>query len=325
MYPQSLMLKELFAEQRHYLDHFFDSLDSDQAEKILQVCAEAKGLLIFTGVGKSGIVADKIAMTMVSTGTKALYLPATNFLHGDIGIVSSQDVVLLLSKSGETEELLNILPFIKKRSAKTVAVVSSPYSRLATQCDHYVVLPVEKELCPFDLAPTTSTEVQHIFGDALAVGLMKVKGFSLETYALNHPSGTIGKKITLTVEDLMIRGEQIPLCSPQDKLSSVLTELSSKGCGCILVVDEEKNLQGIFTDGDLRRALQSQGSGILEQKIEVLMTQAAKSIHKEAWAWDAAKFMQKDPKRWIMMLPVLEGKKVVGIVRMHDIIHAGIS
>lgn len=319
------MLKDLFAEQRQYLDFFFDQLDTERAEKVFQLCLKTKGLLIFTGVGKSGIVAEKIAMTMVSTGTKALHLPPTNFLHGDIGIVTADDTVLLLSKSGETEELLNIVPFIKRRQAKTVAVVSTHHSRLSSYSDEYISLPVEKELCPFDLAPTTSTEVQLLFGDALAVGLMKAKGFGLDTYALNHPSGAIGKKATLTVDDLMMRGDQIPLCHPENRLADVLVELSNKRCGCLIIVDKDKKLQGIFTDGDLRRALQTQGSGILEQKLETLMTRSAKYIEKETMAWDAAKFMQKDPKKWILVLPVVEGQKVVGVIRMHDIIHAGIS
>ncbi len=321
------MLKELFAEQRRYLDFFFDRLDIERAEKILQVCLQAKGLLIFTGVGKSGIVAEKIAMTMVSTGTKALHLPPTNFLHGDIGIVSADDVVLLLSKSGETEELLNIIPFLKRRSAATIAVVSVPQSRLASYCDDFISLPVEKELCPFDLAPTTSTEVQLLFGDALAVALMKAKGFSLDDYAYNHPSGTIGSKIktTLTVGELMMHGDQIPICHPEDKLSDVLAELSNKKCGCLIVVDKQKRLQGIFTDGDLRRALQSQGTGILEQKLEILMTRTAKHTPRETLAWDAVKFMQKDSKKWIFVMPVVEDQKVVGVIRMHDIIYAGIS
>lgn len=319
------MLKKLFLEQKQYLDYFFDHLDIEQAEKILKLCLGVKGLIIITGVGKSGIVAEKIAMTLVSTGTKSLYLPATNFLHGDIGILSEEDLVIILSKSGETEELLNLVPFIKRKLTKTIAVVSNPQSRLAVSCDECICLPVEKELCPFDLAPTTSTEVQLLFGDVLAVALMKEKGFSLGSFAFNHPSGTIGKKATLAVQDLMIHGENVPLCKPQDRLRDVLVELSNKKCGCLIVIDDERNLLGIFTDGDLRRSLQSLGSQVLEKSIEQLMTRSALAVPKEALAWDAMKFMQKDPKKWIMVLPVLEEEKVVGIIRMHDIIHSGIA
>lgn len=319
------MLKNLFNEQRQYLSYFFDQLDHKKAEDVFQACLSVKGWIVVTGVGKSGIVAEKIAMTLVSTGTRALYLPAMNFLHGDIGVVGPEDLVLFLSKSGETEELLELLPFLKRRGVKTCALVSRPESRLALQSDLSLSLPVEKELCPFDLAPTTSTEVQLLFGDALAVALMKVKGFSLSSYGENHPSGSIGKKATLKVEDLMISGEQIPLALPKHSLVDKLVELSNKKCGCLIVVDEENRLKGIFTDGDLRRSLQTLGPSVLEKKLEELMTRSAFVVHKDELAFDAMKTMQKDPKKWIMVLPVVEGGKVVGILRMHDIIHAGIS
>jgi arabinose-5-phosphate isomerase len=319
------MLKTLFNEQHQYLEYFFNTLDHAQAEAVFQACLETKGLLVLTGVGKSGIVAEKIAMTLISTGTKALHLPTTNFLHGDIGILSPDDTVLFFSKSGETEELLNLLPFVKRRGAKVISLVSNPQSRLAVQADLSLCLPVEKELCPFDLAPTTSTQVQLLFGDVLAIGLMKARGFTLEAYGTNHPLGTIGKKIALKVEDVMMRDTQVPLCSPEDRLGDVLSTLSEKKCGCLVVVDEAKAFHGIFTDGDLRRALQSLGSVVLEKKIKDLMTRSATAVQQGERAWDAMKIMQKDPKKWIMVLPVLEQNKVVGIVRMHDIIHAGIS
>lgn len=319
------MLKDLFNEQRRYLNTFFDTVDSTAAEEFFATCLACKGLLVFTGVGKSGIIAEKIATTLVSTGTKALYLPTTNFLHGDIGILSSEDLLICLSKSGETEELLSLVPFVRKRQAKLLAVVSNPHSRLAKEADLSVHLPVEKELCPFDLAPTTSTAVQLIFGDILAVALMKAKGFSLNDYALNHPSGAIGKKATLYVSDLMRKEEQLPLCRPSDRLIDMLVELSNKKCGCLVVTDEKKELKGIFTDGDLRRALQNQGPTVLEKRMEALMTPSAIYVTPKIMAWEAAKIMQKDPKRWIMVAPVVEGGEVVGVIRMHDIVQAGLG
>lgn len=319
------MLTEIFEEQRRYISYFFDHLDIAQIERLLQKCQQSRGCIFLTGVGKSGIVAEKIAMTLVSTGTKAFFLPALNFLHGDIGIVDKDDLVILFSKSGETEELLDLLPHLKKRDATTCAVVSNSLSRLALQADLSIVLPVEKELCPFDLAPTTSTEVQLLFGDALAIALMKSKGISLQAYKENHPSGAIGKKTTLRVEDLMIRGAGIPFCTPQDRLVDVLVELSNKKCGCLVVTDEQQVLQGIFTDGDLRRSLQTFTPAVLEKSIQDVMTRSVSSISKDALAWEALKLMQKDPKKWHMVLPVVEGQKVIGILRMHDIIHSGIS
>jgi arabinose-5-phosphate isomerase len=319
------MLKNLLRESKDLLDYFFESVDLKQFEHILKLCATCKGMLIFTGVGKSGTIAEKIANTLASTGTKALYLPTLNFLHGDIGILSEGDIVFMLSKSGEAEDLLNLLPFIERKKTTTVSITSAPNSRLAKDCTDHMFLPIKKELCHFDLVPTTSSEVQLIFGNILSIALMKTKNFSLTDYALNHPSGSIGKKMTLFVKDLMLSGEHLPLCSKESKLSDVLLELTQKRCGALVVANENKKLEGIFTDGDLRRALQRHGSDILSHKIQDLMTTGAISIDLNALAWDAMKEMQKDPNKWIMVTPVTEKGQVVGLLRMHDIIQSGIS
>lgn len=319
------MLSELLIEQRRNIDHYFAHLDLTEVDKVVQECLNTKGLIIFTGVGKSGIIAEKIAMTMISTGTKALYLPPTNFLHGDIGILSEHDLFVMMSRSGETEELLNLVPFAKKRGSRLLAIVSNPHSRLAKHCDIAVNLPFEKELCPFDLAPTSSTTVQLLFGDMLAIALMRTKGFDLSAYALNHPSGAIGKKMSVTVEELMFKENQVPYASPDHKLIDVLVELSNKKCGALLIVDDQKNFLGIFTDGDLRRSLQNQGSQVLEKRMGDLMTSRALTIERGKLAWEAMKLMQKDPKKFVMTLPVVDQGKVVGILRMHDLVQAGIS
>jgi arabinose-5-phosphate isomerase len=319
------LLKNLFTEQLSYLNHYFDKIDHARAQEVVNLCAATKGLLIFTGVGKSGIIAEKIAMTLVSTGTKALYLPTANFLHGDIGIVTADDTVIMLSKSGETDELVNLVPYVQRKGAKIVAWVSNLQSRLGVQVDLSLLLPVEKELCPYDLAPTISTEVQLLFGDVLTIALMKKKGFTLESYGENHPSGMIGKKATIAVQDLMVPLNKLPICKPSKTLSEVLPEFSDKRLGCVIITDEEGVFKGIFTDGDLRRSLQSLGSTVLEKNIGDLMTRCALTTQTNEMAWDALKLMQKDPGRWIMMLPVLEGEQIVGLIRMHDIIHAGIT
>lgn len=318
------MIKRIFTNQKQYINYFFDRLDLNQAEKFFQACLKCRGHIIFTGVGKSGIIAEKIAMTLVSTGTHAHFLSPLNFLHGDIGMISEIDTVVMLSKSGETEELLNILPFFKRRNAQILSIVSNPQSRLAKASDMSISLPVEKELCPFDLAPTTSTAVQLLFGDLLAMALMEAKGFSLDDYAHNHPSGSIGKKMTLKVQDLMLEGENLPICSPEHRLVEVLVDLSNKKCGCLVVVGDQKELLGIFTDGDLRRALQREGAQVLEKKIQELMTRTPIAISKNLLAWEAVKIMQKDPHRWVMVTPVVDQEKVIGVIRMHDIIQAGI-
>jgi arabinose-5-phosphate isomerase len=319
------MLKELLNESKTQIDYFFKSVNVEQFEHILTLCSSCKGLLVFTGVGKSGLIAEKIANTLASTGTRSLYLPSLNFLHGDIGILSEGDIVFMLSKSGEAEDLLNLLPFIKQKKATTVSVTSSAGSRLAKSCNEHMLLPIEKELCHFDLVPTTSSEVQLIFGDILSIALMKLKNFSLTDYALNHPSGSIGKKMTLAVKDLMLAGEHLPVCMPESKLSDVLLELTQKRCGALVVVDETKKLKGIFTDGDLRRALQRHGPDILSHEINDLMTTGAICIDLNSLAWDAMREMQKNPNKWVMVTPVTENNQVVGLLRMHDIIQAGIS
>lgn len=319
------MLSELLQQQRSSLDHFFQRLDTAAVERVVQACTQTPGLIVFSGVGKSGIIAEKIVATLMSTGTRAVHLPPTNFLHGDLGILSDRDTLILISRSGETEELLNLIPFVKKRGTRLIAIVSNAASRLARQCDLFVELPFDKELCPFDLVPTTSTAVQLLFGDVLAVALMRSKGFSLDDFALNHPSGALGKKMLTTVDELMHQGDRIPLVQPHHRLIEVLVELTNKKCGALLVADEQQRLIGVFTDGDLRRALQLKGSLVLEQKMQELMTPAALSVETGSLAWDALKLMQKDPKKFVMVLPVLNRGQVVGILHMHSLVQAGIA
>jgi arabinose-5-phosphate isomerase len=264
-------------------------------------------------------------VTMTSTGTKALYLSPTNALHGDIGMITDKDILVLVSKSGESEELLNFIPFLRNRGVYMIALVSNPSSRLAKSCDFVMNLPLERELCPFDLVPTTSTTVQMIFGDMLAVALMNLKNYSLDKYALNHPAGRIGKRTMVKVKDLMLVGTDIPFCSTKNNLRTTLVELSNKRCGCVLIVDENRHLLGIFTDGDLRRALQSRGANVLEIAMDQLMTKTARWIGPDDLAWVAMQKMESDQKNAITVLPVIDDeKKVVGLIKMHDIVQAGI-
>jgi len=318
------MLTTLLNQQRHYLEYFFNHLDIPATEAVIDLCLKVKGLLIFTGIGKSGIVAEKIAMTLVSTGTKAIFLPPVNFLHGDFGILSSEDCMIILSKSGETEELLNLIPFIKKRGALLTALVSNEKSRLARQADRVVLLPVLKELCPFNLAPTTSTEVQLLFGDLLAVALMQRKRMTLSSYGENHPSGMIGKRATIKVEEVMVPQKDLPLCFPHHRLEEALSIFSQKNVGCLLIVSENCHLQGIFTEGDLRRSLQSLGSGVMYNTLDTLMTPSPHTINKGTLAWEALQLMQRNPNKWMSALPVVENHELVGLLRMHDIVHLGL-
>ncbi|MFN0064840.1 MAG: SIS domain-containing protein [Chlamydiales bacterium] len=320
------MLEKLFRKQKALLDHFFDQIDLKSCEALLTTFLQCRGVLFFSGIGKSGFIAQKIAATMMSTGTKAFYLSAIDALHGDLGMVSQNDVVVLLSKSGETEELLQLLPSLRNKGSKTVALSSNAQSRLVKGADQNVILPLEHELCPFDLAPTTSTQAQLLLGDVLAIALMERKNFSLANYAENHPHGQIGRRASTKVRDLMLSQENTPICHPHSRLKEVLVEFTDKRCGCLIVVDHERQLKGIFTDGDLRRALQQKGEKVLEEKIQDIMTRCPKAIHDDAPAWDAVKLMEADQKHPVMVLPVLEREKssVIGIIKMHDLIQAGL-
>lgn len=319
------MIKELLQKEKSYIDYFFDKIDITAAEKIVETLYACQGVMIFSGIGKSGLVAEKIAMTMTSTGSRALFISPTNALHGDIGIVSEKDIFVFLSKSGESEELLQLIPALRNKQVKIVGIVSNAKSRLAKACDIFINLPLEQELCPFDMAPTTSAVIQLIFGDLLAISLMRLKNFTLDEYVLNHPAGRIGKRISLRVSDLMIRGSSMPLCKPRDKLVDTLVELSNKRCGCVLVVDEAQVLQGIFTDGDLRRSLQKHGASSLHLHVEDLMTKTARWIDPNCLAWDAMREMEGDQKNAITVLPVLEkDKRVIGLIKLHDIVQSGL-
>lgn len=319
------MLKELLDKQREYSNLFLDSLDLEESQKMVDLLLQCKGVIFFTGIGKSGLVAKKIAFTMVSTGTRALYLSPTDALHGDLGMVSSNDVFIILSKSGESDELINLIPSIRNKGAVLLGVVCNAHSRLARACHHSVTLPVHKELCPFDMAPTMSTTAQLMFGDLLTIALMRHKNFSLDEYALNHPSGRIGKRITLKVKDLMLTGSKVPLCRADHKVVDILVELSNKRCGCILVTNEDFKMLGIFTDGDLRRALQNKGGSVLETKMSELMTTNPRWVGEETLAWEAMKVMEADYQKRITVLPVInEERTILGVIHMHDIVQSGL-
>ncbi|MDN3508186.1 MAG: KpsF/GutQ family sugar-phosphate isomerase [Simkaniaceae bacterium] len=318
------MLAELFEKQKGYLNDFFEKVDIDVAESITKDLQECCGSLIFTGVGKSGHIAEKIATTFSSTGTKAHFLSTQNALHGDIGIVHPEDIVIFLSKSGETEELLKLLPFVHLRGAKTQAWVCKNGSSLGGKARKEIVLPIQEELCPFKLAPTTSAAVQLIFGDIMAVSVMQERGFTLDDYFLNHPLGQIGKRIEMKVSDLMLKEDRLPTCRKSDLLSDVLYELTSKRCGCVLIVDEKEKIEGIFTDGDLRRALQEEGQSVMQKTMETLMNPTFISANETDRIELAKQKMQENPERRVMMLPITAEDRLVGLLHMHDIVQTGI-
>ncbi|MCH9614797.1 MAG: Arabinose 5-phosphate isomerase KdsD [Chlamydiia bacterium] len=312
------MLKDLFAKQQAYINAFFDRLNLEDALRMIEAINGISGALIFTGVGKSGHISEKLAATYTSLGIRSHHLRPLDALHGDIGIVGEGDLVILLSKSGASEELLRLVPAIKERGAKTLAWTSTQNSRLSQIVDDSIVLPLEKELCKFDLAPTTSPAIQLIFGDVLAVHLMEKRKLTLDAYQSNHPAGAIGKKISEKVEDIMVTGADLPLVTPETKLVDALHILTEKRKGCVLVVNEDKQVLGIFTDGDLRRALQKDHAQALGETMSDLMTDTFIAVTPKMRAIEALKLMQK--KRKVMMAPVVEGGQLKGLIHLHDIL-----
>jgi arabinose-5-phosphate isomerase len=318
-------VKELFEKEKKILDHFFSQIDTEPVDQLLSLLKACKGMIFITGVGKSGLVAEKIALTLTSTGTRAFFLSPSNALHGDIGIVRTGDLFLMISKSGESEELLQLIPALRNKNVTIGAILNMKNSRLSKAADLAVHLPLQQELCHYDIVPTSSTVTQMIFGNILAVAMMIHLQFSLEDYAQNHPAGKIGRRLTLRVEDLMLQGHDVPLCGPQEKLVDLLVTLSGKRCGCILVVDPQKALLGIFTDGDLRRALQRLGSKALDSNISELMTLTPRTILPSEMAIDAIRKMEADQQHPITVLPVVDqNNQVQGLIKMHDILQSGL-
>lgn len=299
-------------------------LQSAQVELAVDLLANCQGKVVLAGVGKSGIVARKIAATLTSTGTLAVYLHPADALHGDIGIVTAKDVAIILSNSGETDELIAMLPYLKCRQVPMIALVGNLHSTLAHNADVVLDAAVDKEACPFNLAPTTSTTVALSLGDALAMTLMQVKGLTPEDFALNHPAGRLGKRLTLRVRDLMHGGVATPLVSPQASWIEVLTAISKGGLGAVNVVDDAGYLVGIITDGDLRRLLQKVQQTDLETlTASSMMTQNPVVVSPNLLAYHALQLMENRPSQ-ISILPVVDQQYCVGLIRLHDIVRSGL-
>ena len=293
------------------LDNSFTTL----CEKV----ASSKGKFVIMGVGKSGHIAQKISATLSSTGTPSIFIHPTEAAHGDMGLINKKDIVLLISNSGETDEIINILTSLKRHAKEIASLTSDNSSTIAKSADIKVEIKSKKEACPLDLAPTSSTTNALAFGDALAIALLEAKGFTKNDFASSHPAGKLGKKLITKVSDLMHKGGSIPKVSPNTILDKALLEITKKNLGITLVVDRSK-VVGIFTDGDLRRSINNKVD-IQQTKIKDLMTKSYKTISSNALAVDAAKIMEKNK---IFTLVVTEKKKYVGVISMHDLIEARI-
>src|ERR1041384_4448509 len=300
-------------------------LDAAQVGHVLDLLANCGGKVVILGVGKSGIIGQKIAATMTSAVPAALCLHPSDALHGSLGIVQPDDVVIALSNSGETDELVAMLPYLKNRGVPIVAIVGSLNSTLARRADAVLDASVDKEACPLNLAPTTSTTVALAIGDALAMTVMKVKGLTSDDFAVNHPAGQLGKRLTLRVADLMHRDGENPTIATGSSWVEAVRAISKGGLGAVSVVDAEGRLAGIITDGDLRRAIeQTNHDSLAKLTCDDFMTCRPVVASPELLAFDALRLMEDRPSQ-ISVLPVVDGDaKCVGLIRVHDIVRSGL-
>ena len=290
--------------------------------RAVDILSGCKGKVVVTGLGKSGLIGRKIAATFSSTGTPSLFLHATEGIHGDLGMIMKEDVVLAVSNSGETDELLMLLPIIKRLGPKIIVMTGNPDSRLSRTGDVILNAAIKEEACPMGLSPTASTTAALAMGDALAVVLLEKKGFKQEDFALRHPGGTLGRKLLLRVEELMHSNTALPVVHEDTPMKETLLEITSKRLGVTGVVDGRGELVGVITDGDLRRGLESRGD-IFRFKAKELMTGNPKTITAEELATQAVSIMEQHS---ITSLFILEngGRKHKGVVHLHDLLKAGI-
>jgi arabinose-5-phosphate isomerase len=292
---------------------------NDDFEKAVRAIADCKGRIVISGMGKSAIIAQKIAATLNSTGTPSVFMHAGDAIHGDLGMVLQHDVVIILSKSGESPEIKVLVPLIRNFGNTLIAIVGNIDSYLAKQVDIILNTTVAQEACPNNLAPTSSTTAQLVMGDALAICLMEMKGFQSDDFAKFHPGGTLGKKLYLRVSDLYIHNEKPKVLASQT-LKEAIVEMTGKRLGVTAVVDKENNLLGIITDGDLRRMLEK-NVPIDSIKVNDIMTGNPKTIEPDMLAVEALDILRK---KEINQLVVVENKKYLGIIHLHDLIKEGL-
>jgi arabinose-5-phosphate isomerase len=306
---------ELEAQSVSGLSQFIN----DDFEKAVHAISVCKGRVVISGIGKSAVIAQKIVATLNSTGTPSVFMHAADAIHGDLGIVQQEDVVIIISKSGESPEIKVLVPLIKNFKNILIGIVGNNQSYLAGQSDIILNTTVSQEACPNNLAPTSSTTAQLVMGDALAVCLMELKGFGSDDFAKFHPGGTLGKKLYLRVSDIYIKNEK-PKLTKEKSLKEVIVEISSKRLGATAIVDDNNNLLGIITDGDLRRMLEK---SISLDKLTAadIMTTNPKSIGADELAVDALDLMRK---KSITQLVVVDNGKYLGFIHLHDLIREGL-
>lgn len=315
--------RDVLQQEAKGIENLIPSLDQNFVNAVHMIM-ESKGRAIVTGMGKSGHIARKVSATLSSTGTPSIFLHPAEAIHGDLGMVTGDDVVLAFSNSGETVEILNILPSLKRIGAKLIAIVGNHNSTLAKNSDIILDASVEKEACPLGLAPTTSTTVALALGDALAIVLLSCHHFTKKQFAIYHPGGALGRKLLLTVENVMHKGNDNPVIAEDSIVQDALFMMTEKGLGAVSVVDEEGHLIGLVTDGDVRRGLET-GSNFLQWPVDAMMTKSPRQITSDKLAAEALHIMEKNQPRPITVLPVVDKDgKAVGMVHITDLLRQGV-
>ena len=325
MDKQILQFAELLRHEAAAINSTAERLEPEQVKRAVDLLVGCLGKVVLTGIGKSGFIARKIAATLTSTGTRAVFLHASDALHGDLGILDKSDVVVLVSNSGETDEVIAMLPYLKHRTVPLIVIVGNLTSTLASNADVVLDASVDKETCPFNLAPTASTTVALAIGDALALTVMQIKGLTLEDFALNHPAGRLGKRLSLKVSDLMHGGDRNPVVSPVTSWLEAVSSITRGGLGAVNVVSDDQLLEGIITDGDLRRAIQKSNPDELRNlRAESFMTRNPVTVMPDELAYSALQLMENRPSQ-ISVLPVVDAeRRCVGLLRLHDLVRSGL-
>jgi arabinose-5-phosphate isomerase len=313
--------KRVIQIERKALNSLEKKIDSSFSDAV-DIIYKCKGRVIVTGLGKSGLIAQKIVATFNSTGTPSIFLHSADSVHGDLGIIQPGDVVICISKSGDTYELIRLLLAINQFDVKVISIVGDVDSKLKELSDVIIDASIEQEACPYNLAPTTSTTAALVMGDALAIALLKMKDFSKEEFAMLHPGGVLGKKLLLRVNDLMVSDGSIPKVKESALFKDVVFEISSKRLGCTCVVDSKGKLKGIITDGDIRRTLQKY-ENVSDIKAKDIMNKTPKTINENMLGETALELMEKYT---ITQLVITDKKKnPKGVVHMHDLVKAGLG
>ncbi|HFP7737413.1 TPA: SIS domain-containing protein [Campylobacter lari] len=305
--------KEVFEIESKTILDLCDNLDED-FNKAVELILSSKGRCVVSGMGKSGHIGAKIAATLASTGTPSFFMHPGEALHGDLGMLTSEDVLLAISNSGETEEVLKLIPVIKKRKIPLIVMAGNQNSTLAKQADIFINIAVKKEACPLQLAPTSSTTATLAMGDAIAVALMKARKFRPDDFALFHPGGSLGRKLLTRVGDLMV-SNNLPIVSPESEFNELVDVMTSGKLGLCIVLENEK-LVGIITDGDLRRALRANDKPRFDFKAKEIMSESPKTIEPSAMASEAEELMLKHKIKEIV---VIQDEKIVGIIQLYTI------